>query len=58
VRDEADARLPDAARQMLQVLATQIEQIETAIASPERQLMAWHKSNTVSQRPECPHKGL
>jgi hypothetical protein len=50
VRDEGDARLPDMARQVLQVLATQIEQLETAVAAIEKQLMAWHKSNPVSQR--------
>ena len=50
VRDEADVRLPDLARQVLQVLATQIEQIETAVAALEKQLLAWHKSNPVSQR--------
>ena len=50
VRDESDARLPDLARQVLQVLATQIEQLEAAVAALEKQLMAWHKSNPVSQR--------
>ena len=50
VRNEEDARLPAAARQVLQVLAAQIEQLETAIVELERQLMAWHKSNPVSQR--------
>jgi transposase len=50
IRDESDARLPDLARQVLAVLAVQIEQIEVAIAALEKQLMAWHKSNTVSQR--------
>src|SRR6266487_1419418 len=40
----------DAARQVLQVLANQIEQIETAVAALERQLLAWHKTNPVSQR--------
>ena len=35
---------------MLQVLATQIEQIEAAVTVLEKQLMAWHKSNPVSQR--------
>ena len=33
-----------------QVLATQIEQLEAAVAALEKQLMAWHKSNPVSQR--------
>ena len=32
------------------VLADQIEQIETAVAGLERQLLAWHKTNPVSQR--------
>lgn len=50
IRDESDARLPGLARQVLAVLATQIEQLETAVAALEKQLMAWHKSNAVSQR--------
>src|SRR6266478_348230 len=50
VRDDGDTRLPDMARQVLQVLANQIEQIETAVAALERQLLAWHKTNAVSQR--------
>src|SRR5262249_24113998 len=45
VRDEGDARLPDLARQALQVLAAQIEQLEAAAVAREKQLMAWHKSN-------------
>src|SRR5262249_38911307 len=50
VRDEDDLRLPDVARQVLQVLANQLEQIEAAITALEKQLMAWHKTNPVSQR--------
>src|SRR6266700_915260 len=50
VRDDDDRRLPDLARQVLQVLADQIEQIEAAITALERQLLSWHKSNAVSQR--------
>jgi transposase len=50
VRDQSDSRLPDLARQVLAVLAAQIEQIEAAVAALEKQLMAWHKSNPVSQR--------
>ena len=50
VRDESDLRLPHLARQVLAVLAVQIEQIEAAVAAIEKQLMAWHKSNAVSQR--------
>ena len=50
IRDDDDARLPGLARQVLQVLAVQIEQLEAAIAALEKQLMGWHKSNPVSQR--------
>jgi transposase len=50
VRDESDTRLPDLARQVLQVLAEQIEELEAAVAALEKQLMAWHKSNPVSQQ--------
>jgi transposase len=50
VRDESDARLPALARQVLRVLAEQIEQVEAAVAALEKQLMAWHKNNPVSQR--------
>jgi len=50
VRDEGDGRLPDLARQVLGVLAGQIEQVEAAVARLEKQLMAWHRSNPVSQR--------
>src|SRR5262249_2033819 len=50
VRDEDDARLPELARQVLQVLAAQIEQLEAAVAAIEKRLMAWHKSKPVSQR--------
>src|SRR5712672_247346 len=50
VRDDADRRLPALARQILQVLANQIEQIEAAVRALERQLLAWHKTNRVSQR--------
>ena len=50
VRDEGDARLPDLAHQVLQVLAGQIEQVEAAVVALEKQLMAWHRSNPASQR--------
>ena len=50
VRDQSDTRLPAPARQVLEVLATQLEQLEAAVAALERQPMAWHKSNPVSQR--------
>lgn len=50
VGDDGDTRLPDVARQVLQVIASQIEQIEAAIVGLEKQLMAWHETNAVSQR--------
>jgi transposase len=50
VRDNDDTRLPDVARQVLKVLTCQIGQIEAAITALERQLLAWHKINAVSQR--------
>ena len=50
VRDDGDTRLPAVARQVLQVLANQIEQTESAVRALERQLLAWHKTNPVSQR--------
>ena len=40
VRDESDARLPDLARQVPEVLATQVEQLEKAVAALEKQLMS------------------
>jgi transposase len=50
IRDESDTRLPDLARQVLQVLASQLEQLVAAVAAVEKQLAAWHRSNPVSQR--------
>src|SRR3981189_1928278 len=50
VMDENDRRVPDIARQVLKVIVNQIEDIQTGIASLETQVMAWHKSNPVSQR--------
>jgi transposase len=50
ISDDGDRRLPAVARQVLRVLANQIEQVEAAVAALERQLLAWHNSNPVSQR--------
>ena len=46
VRDEGDARLPDLARQVLQVLAAQIEQLAaafraSALSSPQPSPPRW-----------------
>src|SRR6266704_3888571 len=41
VRDESDARLPALARQVLRVLAEQVEQLAAAVAAIEKRLAAW-----------------
>ena len=56
VRDAGDLRLPDMARQVLQVLAAQLEHIEAAIAALEKQLMAWHNLWFMVRAP-CLQKG-
>jgi len=50
VRDDRDERIPALARRVLGVLAAQIDALETQIAVVEMQVLAWHKSNSVSQR--------
>ena len=50
VRDNGNKHLPDVARQVLKVLACQIEQIEAASTALERQLLTLHKTNAVSHR--------
>src|SRR6266849_104630 len=50
VMDEMDGRVPDIARQVLKVIVSQIKDIQTRIAGLETQVLAWHKSNPVSQR--------
>lgn len=50
VMHEMDVRIADIARQVLKVIVNQIEDIQTEIAELERQVLAWHKDNPVSQR--------
>jgi len=50
VTDENDGRVPDIARQVLQVMVNHIEDIQVRIVGLEKQVLAWHKSNPVSQR--------
>ena len=50
VTDENDGRVPYIARQVLQVMINHIEDIQVRIVGLEKQLLAWHKSNPVSQR--------
>jgi transposase len=47
---EADQRVPEPARQLVQLLAAQLEDLKTRIAEVEARIMAWHKANPVSQR--------
>src|SRR6266567_378515 len=48
VRDASDRRLPDLARPVLRVLATQVELAQAAVAKVEKKLTAWHRSNPLS----------
>jgi transposase len=50
VTDDADTRIPDMARRVLKVIASQINELQTKIAAIEAQILAWHGSNAVSQR--------
>ena len=50
VRDDTDGRLPDMARQVLKVMADQLDELQMRIVTIERQVLAWHKSNATSQR--------
>ncbi|HVT27440.1 MAG TPA: IS110 family transposase [Lacipirellulaceae bacterium] len=50
VRDHTDERVPGMARQVLQVIAGQLDDLHTRIAAIDVQIMAWHKSNPISQR--------
>src|SRR6266446_3794984 len=50
VMDEMDGRVPDIARQVLKVIVSQIEDIQTRIAGLGTQIFAWPRGNQVSQR--------
>lgn len=50
VIDDTDERVPAIARQVLKLIAGQIEEIEQRIAALEMQVLAWHKNNLVSRR--------
>src|SRR4030095_6991168 len=55
VRDERDARLPDLARQVLQVLAAQIEQLEAAVGAVEKHLRQPASGERSGHRPYHRH---
>ena len=50
VRDDEDECVPDIARQVLRILADQIDAFGRRIVAIEAQITAWHKSNPTSQR--------
>ena len=50
VRDDEDECVPDIARQVLRILADQIDALGRRIVAIEAQITAWHKSNPTSQR--------
>ena len=50
VRDEKDDRMPGMARQVLRLIAEQIDELEARIAAIEAQIMVWHQANPISQR--------
>jgi transposase len=50
IRNGTDERIPEGARQVLTVVADQINEVGAKISVLEAQILAWHKSNPVSQR--------
>jgi len=50
IMDTADERIPEVARQVLQVIACQIDELQMRIAVLEAQVLAWHRNNPVSKR--------
>jgi transposase len=50
VVNDGDERLPDLARQALKLITDQINELQNRILALERQILAWHKNNPVSQR--------
>jgi transposase len=47
---KTEGELPEAARQVLQLLATQLDEAESRIEELDAQIVAWHKASPVSQR--------
>jgi transposase len=50
IRTSTDERIPKGARQVLTVIADQIDEVGAKISALEAQILAWHKSNPVSRR--------
>lgn len=47
---DSQSRLPRLAREMLSILAAQLQEIEARVQVVEAELMAWHRSNEISRR--------
>jgi transposase len=50
VADLRDERLPDVARRCVGSLGAQLRMLKAQILEFDRQIMAWHRSNTISKR--------
>ena len=50
VMDTTDRRIPELAREVLRVLASQIDELQIRIAALEARVHAWHRSNPISKR--------
>ena len=47
---QEDRRVPELARQVLELLAAQLDEVAQRIAEVDARIMAWHKANPVSRR--------
>jgi transposase len=47
---QEDRRVPELARQVLELLAAQLDEVGQRIAEVDTRIMAWHKTNPVSRR--------
>jgi transposase len=50
IEDEADARLPDIARETLRILALQFGVLKERIAELKAKIVAWHRADSLSRR--------
>jgi transposase len=50
IENDEDTRVPDAARQVLRIIAEQIAALDTQVDAIEMQITGWHKSSTTSRR--------
>jgi transposase len=50
IAEREDERVPDLARECLAALAAQLELVTRQILEADRRVLAWHRSNEVSQR--------